>query len=63
MAIGWMKDDMAVPFLLLQPALGFAARPKKIIGDIDNGLRVEDEGFTELIVGSAVSLDNIRRRS
>jgi hypothetical protein len=24
---------------------------------------VEDEGFTELIVGSAVSLDDIRRQS
>ena len=27
---------------------------EEIIADIDNGLRVEDEGFAELIVGSAV---------
>ena len=64
MTIGWMKDDMAVPFLLLQPTLGFAPRPEEeIIADIDNGLRVADEGFAELIGVSAVSLDNIRRRS
>jgi hypothetical protein len=64
MAIGWMKDDMAVPFLFLQPRLSFAPRPEiEIIADIDNGLRLEDEGFAELIVGSAVSLDNIRRKS
>jgi hypothetical protein len=36
---------------------------EEIIADIDNGLRVEDEGLAELIVGSAVTLDNIRRRS
>jgi hypothetical protein len=29
----------------------------------DNGLRVEDEGFAELIVDSAVSLDDIRCKS
>jgi hypothetical protein len=34
-----------------------------LFADIDNGLRVEDEGFAELIVGSAVSLDEIRRKS
>ena len=46
MAIGWMKDDMAVPFLFLQPRLSLAPRPEKEnIADIDNGLRVEDEGM------------------
>jgi hypothetical protein len=33
------------------------------VADIDNSLRVEDEGFAELIVGGAVSLDDSRRKS
>jgi hypothetical protein len=36
---------------------------EEIIADIDNGLRVEDGGFAELIEGSSVSLEEIRRRS
>jgi hypothetical protein len=36
---------------------------EEIIADIDNGLRVEDEGFAQLISGSSVSLDDIRRNS
>ena len=48
----------------LEGPLGSCRRVlEEIIADIDNGLRVEDEGFAELIVGSAVSLDDIRRRS
>ena len=48
----------------LEGPLGSCRRVlEEIIADIDNGLRVEDEGFAELIVGSAVTLDDIRRRS
>lgn len=48
----------------LEGPLGSCRRVlEEIIADIDNGLRVEDEGFAELIVGSAVSLDDIRRKS
>ena len=36
---------------------------EEMIADIDNGLRVEDGGFAELIEGSAVSMEEIRRRS
>jgi hypothetical protein len=36
---------------------------EEIIADINNGLRVEDEDFGQLIIGSAVSLDNIRGNS
>jgi hypothetical protein len=36
---------------------------EEIIADIDNGLRVEDDGFAELIVGSTISLDDIRRKA
>jgi len=36
---------------------------EEIIADIDNGLRVEDDGFVELIVGSTISLDDIRRKA
>lgn len=39
------------------------ASTEEIIADIDNGLWVEDEGFAELIVGSTVRLDDIRRKS
>jgi ATP-dependent Clp protease, protease subunit len=48
----------------LEGPLGSCRRVlEEIIADIDNGLRVEDEGFPELIAGSAVSLDDIRSRS
>ena len=48
----------------LEGPLGSCRRVlEEIIADIDNGLRAEDEGFAELIVGSAVTLDDIRRRS
>ena len=48
----------------LEGPLGSCRRVlEEIIADIDNGLRVEDEGFAELIAGSAVSLDDIRSRS
>lgn len=48
----------------LEGPLGSCRRVlEELIADIDNGLRVEDEGFAELIVGSAVSLDDIRRKS
>ena len=48
----------------LEGPLGSCRRVlEEIIADIDNGLRVEDEGFAELIEGSQVSLDDIRRRS
>jgi ATP-dependent protease ClpP protease subunit len=48
----------------LEGPLGSCRRVlEEIIADIDNGLRVEDAGFAELIDGSAVNLDEIRRRS
>jgi hypothetical protein len=48
----------------LEGPLGSCRRVlEEIIADIDNGLRVEDEGFAELIEGSRVSLDDIRQRS
>jgi ATP-dependent Clp protease, protease subunit len=48
----------------LEGPLGSCRRVlEEIIADIDNGLRVEDDGFAELIIGSAVSLDDIRRKS
>jgi ATP-dependent protease ClpP protease subunit len=34
---------------------------EEMIADIDNGLRVEDQGFAELIAGSGVTLDDVRR--
>jgi hypothetical protein len=49
-ATGWMKDDMGA--FLFQPRLSFAPPGKEIIADIDNGLRVEDEGFAELIAAA-----------
>jgi hypothetical protein len=36
---------------------------EEMIADIDNGLRVEDEGFAELIEGSSVTLEDLRRRA
>jgi ATP-dependent Clp protease, protease subunit len=36
---------------------------EELIADIDNGLRIEGGGFAELIEGSTVSLEEIRRRS
>jgi ATP-dependent Clp protease, protease subunit len=48
----------------LEGPLGSCRRVlEEIIADIDNGLRVEDEGFAELIVDSTVSLEDIRRES
>ena len=48
----------------LERPLGSCRRVlEEIIADIDNGLRVEDDGFVELIVGSTISLDDIRRKS
>jgi ATP-dependent Clp protease, protease subunit len=48
----------------LEGPLGSCRRVlEEIIADIDNGLRVEDEGFAELIVDSAVSPEEIRRQS
>ena len=50
--------------LHLEGPLGSCRRVlEEMIADIDNGLRVEEEGFAELIGESAVSLDDIRRRS
>ena len=50
--------------LHLEGPLGNCRRMlEEMIADIDNGLRVEDQGFAELIEGSAVSLEEIRRRS
>jgi hypothetical protein len=50
--------------LHLEGPLGSCRRVlEEMIADIDNGLRVEDGGFAELIEGSAVSMDEIRRRS
>jgi ATP-dependent protease ClpP protease subunit len=50
--------------LHLEGPLGNCRRMlEEMIADIDNGLRVEDRGFAELIEGSAVSFDEIRRRS
>lgn len=34
---------------------------EEIIADIDNGLRVEEQGFAELVDGSGVTLDDVRR--
>jgi ATP-dependent protease ClpP protease subunit len=48
----------------LEGPLGSCRRVlEEIIADIDNGLRVEDGGFGELIEGSSVTLDEIRRKS
>jgi ATP-dependent Clp protease, protease subunit len=48
----------------LEGPLGSCRRVlEEIIADIDNGLRVEDDGFAELISGSAVTLDDVRRKS
>ena len=48
----------------LEGPLGSCRRVlEEIIADIDNGVRVEEEGFAELIAGSRVSLDEIRRRA
>ena len=48
----------------LERPLGSCRRVlEEIIADIDNGLRVEDDGFAELIVSSTISLDDIRRKS
>jgi hypothetical protein len=50
--------------LHLEGPLGSCRRVlEEMIADIDNGLRVEDGGFAELIEGSAVSMEEIRRRS
>jgi ATP-dependent protease ClpP protease subunit len=50
--------------LHLEGPLGNCRRVlEEMIADIDNGLRIEDAGFVELIEGSAVSLEEIRRRS
>lgn len=48
----------------LEGPLGSCRRVlEEAIADIDNGLRIEDGGFAELIEGSTVSLEEIRRRS
>ena len=48
----------------LEGSLGSCRRVlEEIIADVDNGLRVEEEGFAEQIAGSAVSLDDIRGKS
>jgi ATP-dependent Clp protease, protease subunit len=51
--------------LHLEGPLGNCRRvlEEMMIADIDNGLRIEDAGFVELIDGSAVSLDQIRSKS
>jgi len=64
MAIGWVKDDMTVPFLFLQPRLSFAPRPEKRSAPTSTmACEWKDKGFAGLIVGSSVSLDNIRPKS
>ena len=48
----------------LEGPLGSCRRVlEEIIADIDNGARVEEEGFAELVAGSRVSLDEIRHRA
>ncbi|MBV9828404.1 MAG: ATP-dependent Clp protease proteolytic subunit [Alphaproteobacteria bacterium] len=48
----------------LEGPLGSCRRVlEEIIADIDNGLRIEDEGFAQLIEGSAISMEEVRRRS
>ena len=48
----------------LEGPLGSCRRVlEELIADIDNGLRIEDGGFAELIEGSTVSLEEIRRPS
>jgi ATP-dependent protease ClpP protease subunit len=48
----------------LEGPLGSCRRVlEEMIADIDNGLRVEDEGFAELIEGSSVTLEDLRRRA
>lgn len=39
------------------------SRMEEIVADIDQGLRVEDETFADLVEGSAVSLENVRQRA
>jgi ATP-dependent Clp protease protease subunit len=69
---GWLTRDTTLLIhgrrmmrdLHLEGPLGNCRRMlEEMIADIDNGLRVEDQGFAELIEGSAVSLEEIRRRS
>jgi ATP-dependent protease ClpP protease subunit len=46
----------------LEGPLGSCRRVlEEMIADIDNGLRIEDEGFAELVAGSGVTLDDVRR--
>ncbi|HEX3954256.1 MAG TPA: ATP-dependent Clp protease proteolytic subunit [Stellaceae bacterium] len=48
----------------LEGPLGSCRRVlEEIIADIDNGLRVEEQGFAELTEGSAVTMEEIRRRA
>jgi len=48
----------------LEGPLGSCRRVlEEIIADIDNGVRVGEEGFAELVAGNQVSLDEIRRRA
>ena len=54
-----MKRDLHV-----EGPLGSCRRVlEEMIADIDNGLRVEDEGFAELIFGSQITLEDLRRRA
>jgi ATP-dependent protease ClpP protease subunit len=48
--------------LHLEGPLGSCRRVlEEVIADIDNGLRIEEEGFAEFVEGSGVTLDDVRR--
>jgi len=50
--------------LHLEGPLGNCRRMlEEMIADIDNGLRVEDQGFAELIDGANVDAEEIARRA
>lgn len=48
----------------LEGPLGSSRRIlEEMLADIDNGLRIEDEGFADLIAGSQVTLEEVRNRA
>lgn len=50
--------------LHLEGPLGSCRRVlEEMIADIDNGLRVEEQGFSELVEGSGVTLEDVRRNA
>jgi ATP-dependent protease ClpP protease subunit len=68
----WLTSDATVLIhgrrmrrdIRLEGPLGSCRRVlEEMIADIDNGLRIEDHGFAELVEGSGVTLDDVRRNA